>query len=213
MMQSGVATPSRHNQSTTASPSQPITPASQSIAPPSQPTARPTTSPDAARPPITAIDALCYLALVTSQTTPEVCNRFLDTMEEFKNQTLNARGVLRRISRLFHDYPALIEGFNIFMPTGYSLAVSEDPLVAHTINVPAPMKFRVTHGKEYKRYVMKVKAHYASDPKTYKTFKTFLEIMAAHQNGELQDAQLYVQLEPLFTNAPDLLAELKIFVP
>ncbi|KAJ7627638.1 hypothetical protein DFH06DRAFT_1103302 [Mycena polygramma] len=210
MMQSGLAT--RHNQST-APPSQPITPASQPIAPPSQPTAQPSTSPDATRPPLTAIDALRYLALVSSQTTPEVYNRFVDTMREFKDQTLSALGVLKRISQLFHDYPALIEGLNIFMPAGYSIAVSEDPLVAHTINVPAPMRFRVTHAKEYKKYVKKVKARYANNPKTYKTYKRFLEIMAAHQNGEIQDAQVYVQVEPLFKNAPDLLAELKTFVP
>ncbi|KAJ6499675.1 hypothetical protein C8R47DRAFT_1111333 [Mycena vitilis] len=184
-----------------APPSQPITPASQPIAPtsqptapPSQPTVQPSTSPDATRP-LNTIDALRYLALVQSQTAPEVYNRFLDIMKDFKSQIINELGVnqcgvnrlIKRISQLFHDYPALIEGLNIFLPAGYSIAVSEDPLVEHIINVPAPMQFRVTHAKAYKKYAKKVKARYASNPKTYKTYKRFLEIMAAHQNEELQN--------------------------
>lgn len=60
---------------------------------------------------------------------PDVYNRFLDVMKEFKGQTIDTPGVIDRVSTLFHSHPALIQGFNTFLPPGYRIEcyTSTDP--------------------------------------------------------------------------------------
>ena len=50
---------------------------------------------------------------------PRVYNEFLDIMKEFKSQSTDTPGVIRRVTQLFHGYQDLIIGFNTFLPTGY----------------------------------------------------------------------------------------------
>ncbi|KAH7886015.1 hypothetical protein F5I97DRAFT_1877064 [Phlebopus sp. FC_14] len=62
------------------------------------------------------------------------------------------------------------------------------------------------------QYLNKIKARYADDPETY---KQFLEILQTYQKEQrqIQDSQVYVQVQALFKDAPDLLAEFKDFLP
>lgn len=64
---------------------------------------------------------------------PDVYNRFLDVMKEFKGQTIDTPGVIDRVSTLFHSHPALIQGFNTFLPPGYRIEcyTSTDPADVH----------------------------------------------------------------------------------
>ena len=86
-------------------------------------------------------DALSYLDQVKVRFSdqPEVYNRFLDIMKDFKSQAyVNARtltpvssltnsdsidtpGVIERVSNLFNGHPTLIQGFNTFLPPGYRI--------------------------------------------------------------------------------------------
>ncbi|WBW73779.1 Clr6 histone deacetylase complex subunit Pst1 [Schizosaccharomyces osmophilus] len=68
-------------------------------------------------------DALSYLDLVKLQFhhEPEVYNEFLDIMKEFKSQAIETPEVITRVSALFSGYPALIQGFNTFLPPGYGI--------------------------------------------------------------------------------------------
>ncbi|CAG8461919.1 45_t:CDS:10 [Acaulospora morrowiae] len=74
-------------------------------------------------------DALSYLDLVKMQFSeqPEVYNRFLDIMKDFKSQAIDTPGVIERVSTLFKGHPALIQGFNTFLPPGYHIECSHDP--------------------------------------------------------------------------------------
>ncbi|KII93988.1 hypothetical protein PLICRDRAFT_99544 [Plicaturopsis crispa FD-325 SS-3] len=71
-----------------------------------------------------------------------------------------------------------------------------------------------THGEfnHAIQYLNKIKARYSDDPNTY---KQFLEILQAYQKEQrhLQDSQVYVQVQILFKDAPDLLGEFKDFLP
>ncbi|KLT42069.1 hypothetical protein CC85DRAFT_285843 [Cutaneotrichosporon oleaginosum] len=73
--------------------------------------------------PLNVRDALSYLDQVKIQFAdqPEVYNRFLDVMKEFKGQVIDTPGVIDRVSTLFRGHPSLIQGFNTFLPPGYRI--------------------------------------------------------------------------------------------
>ncbi|KAG7099673.1 hypothetical protein E1B28_001498 [Marasmius oreades] len=307
---------------------------------PSTPTPRPVdsvnASPDAGRP-LNVTDALSYLDAVKNQfqDRPEVYNKFLDIMKDFKSQQIDTPGVIQRVSKLFHGNPPLIQGFNTFLPAGYRIDINTDPTDPHSIIVttplgtttqstihmnsssqtqtqtrhradipgfgpnlaqsftysgmPAPTPVtntlsplgagvnvgsrsltpqqpfhigvggHVIPGAPYEQafspgfgqnpqttaaasflgglskpqnpnqmeatpqqttgefnhaiqYLNKIKARFSDDTNTY---KQFLDILQAYQKEQkhLQDSQVYVQVQNLFKDAPDLLAEFMDFLP
>ncbi|PPQ64081.1 hypothetical protein CVT24_008894 [Panaeolus cyanescens] len=91
--------------------------------------------------PLNVTDALSYLDAVKNQfqNNPDIYNQFLDIMKDFKSQVIDTPGVIERVSRLFHGNPVLIQGFNTFLPVGYRIDVSADPLDPNTITVTTPM--------------------------------------------------------------------------
>ncbi|KAF7327445.1 Histone deacetylase complex, SIN3 component [Mycena kentingensis (nom. inval.)] len=227
-------------------------------------------------------DALGYLDAVKNQFVrePEVYNRFLDIMKDFKSQVIDTPGVIDRVSHLFSGHVNLIQGFNTFLPSGYHIDVSRNPDDVHTIIVttpqgihtqstgaaynnipqqlppipstvpgpssrsrtpayhqPPPQPYEPTpppfaqppfpgpHSRPGEKppqpqgefnhaiqYLNKIKARYADDQTTY---KQFLDILQAYQKEQkhLHDSQVYVQVQQLFKDAPDLLGEFKAFLP
>ena len=85
-------------------------------------------------------DALTYLdqVKVRFQDQPDVYNRFLDIMKDFKSQAIDTPGVIKRVSGLFNGHPQLIQGFNTFLPPGYKIEAGwdNDP---NSIRVTTPM--------------------------------------------------------------------------
>ncbi|KAI9780031.1 MAG: Transcriptional regulatory protein sin3 [Peltula sp. TS41687] len=85
-------------------------------------------------------DALSYLDQVKVQFVdqPDVYNRFLDIMKDFKSQAIDTPGVIERVSNLFAGHPNLIQGFNTFLPPGYRIECGsgDDP---NAIRVTTPM--------------------------------------------------------------------------
>lgn len=74
-------------------------------------------------------DALSYLEQVKLQFSTQgyIYNQFLDIMKDFKSQTIDTPGVIERVSSLFKGYPNLIQGFNTFLPEGYSIECTSNP--------------------------------------------------------------------------------------
>ncbi|KAJ7581283.1 hypothetical protein C8J56DRAFT_1168807 [Mycena floridula] len=60
------------------------------------------------------------------------------------------------------------------------------------------------------RYLNKIKTRYFNNPDIY---KQFLDILQGYQKELIGDNQLYSQVQQLFEDAPDLLAEFKAFLP
>ena len=89
--------------------------------------------------PLNVTDALTYLDAVKNQFQDnlDVYNHFLDIMKDFKSQRIDTPGVIQRVSKLFHGYSDLIQGFNTFLPVGYRIDVSSDPS-DNTIIVTTP---------------------------------------------------------------------------
>ncbi|RCI04557.1 Transcriptional regulatory protein sin3 [Rhizopus stolonifer] len=90
--------------------------------------------------PLNVKDALTYLDQVKVKFSeqPEVYNRFLDIMKEFKSQAIDTPGVIERVSTLFRGHPALISGFNTFLPPGYRIECSTDAHLRDVIKVTTP---------------------------------------------------------------------------
>ncbi|ODV89930.1 hypothetical protein CANCADRAFT_1662 [Tortispora caseinolytica NRRL Y-17796] len=91
--------------------------------------------------PLNVKDALSYLdqVKVQFQNQPDVYNRFLDIMKDFKSQSIDTPGVIDRVSNLFAGHPNLIQGFNTFLPPGYRIECSNDPSDPNPIRVTTPM--------------------------------------------------------------------------
>lgn len=90
--------------------------------------------------PLNVKDALTYLDQVKVKFAdqPEVYNRFLDIMKEFKSQAIDTPGVIERVSTLFRGHPALISGFNTFLPPGYRIECTTDERDRDIIKVTTP---------------------------------------------------------------------------
>lgn len=90
--------------------------------------------------PLNVRDALSYLDQVKVQfeSQPDVYNRFLDIMKEFKSQNIDTPGVISRVSTLFRGHNNLIQGFNTFLPPGYRIECSLDPSDPNPIRVTTP---------------------------------------------------------------------------
>ncbi|KAJ7654719.1 paired amphipathic helix [Mycena rosella] len=117
----------------------PFPPMSQLIAATAQTTGTPS-PPDVAQRPLNVTDALSYLDAVKNQfqTQPESYNRFLDIMKDFKSQVIDTSGVIQRLLPLFDGNRELLQGFNLFLPLGYHIDVSTNPLDPNTITVTTP---------------------------------------------------------------------------
>ncbi|KAM0788552.1 hypothetical protein ACM66B_001678 [Microbotryomycetes sp. NB124-2] len=95
--------------------------------------------------PLNVRDALSYLDRVKQQFASEyeVYDQFLTIMKQFKTQTIDTPGVIDRVSTLFRGHPALIQGFNTFLPPGYriecSISSASDAGASNTITVTTPM--------------------------------------------------------------------------
>lgn len=82
-------------------------------------------------------DALSYLDQVKLKFNdkPQVYNDFLDIMKEFKSQSIDTPGVIKRVSNLFQGHPELIVGFNTFLPPGYKIEIQADKVNVSMPNV------------------------------------------------------------------------------
>ncbi|KAJ8473776.1 hypothetical protein ONZ51_g7657 [Trametes cubensis] len=99
--------------------------------------------------PLNVSDALSYLDQVKMQFSerPDVYNKFLDIMKDFKSQLIDTPGVIERVSNLFHGHPALIQGFNTFLPAGYRIETTAHPDPNYiTVTTPAGTTTQATNG-------------------------------------------------------------------
>ncbi|CAI9109580.1 OLC1v1009424C1 [Oldenlandia corymbosa var. corymbosa] len=74
---------------------------------------------------LTADDALCYLTEVQTafKDKKEKYQMFIDIMKDFHNQRIDSKAVLTKVKAVFKHHPALIHGFNAFLPRGYEITL------------------------------------------------------------------------------------------
>ncbi|KAI8074057.1 hypothetical protein BC940DRAFT_324654 [Gongronella butleri] len=100
--------------------------------------------------PLNVKDALSYLDQVKMQFAehPEVYNKFLDIMKDFKSQAIDTPGVIERVSTLFRGHPLLISGFNTFLPPGYCIECMTDEHGQDVIKVTTPQGINLSNAGE-----------------------------------------------------------------
>ncbi|XP_058419628.1 paired amphipathic helix protein Sin3b isoform X4 [Diceros bicornis minor] len=161
--------------------------------------------------PVHVEDALTYLDQVKIRfgSDPATYNGFLEIMKEFKSQSIDTPGVIRRVSQLFQEHPDLIVGFNAFLPLGYRIDIPKNG----KLNVQPPLSSQEnshSHSdcaenfkqqmldKEDKHqvplesdsvefnnaisYVNKIKTRFLDHPEIY---RSFLEILHTYQKEQL----------------------------
>ena len=147
--------------------------------------------------------------------------------------SIDTPGVIERVSSLFKGYPALISGFNTFLPPGYHIKCSTDKDGFNHIHVTTPSGTTsiketeclnlhqpdITEARNNKSpvefnhaisYVNKIKNRFASQPETY---KKFLEILQRYQKDQEPIGQVYEEVQVLFDGSNELLDEFKQFLP
>nr|XP_003413328.1 LOW QUALITY PROTEIN: paired amphipathic helix protein Sin3b [Loxodonta africana] len=161
--------------------------------------------------PVHVEDALTYLDQVKIRfgSDPATYNGFLEIMKEFKSQSIDTPGVIRRVSQLFHEHPDLIVGFNAFLPLGYRIDIPKNG----KLNIQSPLANQENshnhsdYADDFKQqalskedkpqvplesdsvefnnaisYVNKIKTRFLDHPEIY---RSFLEILHTYQKEQL----------------------------
>eukprot|EP00629_Pelagomonadales_sp_RCC1024_P005781 CAMPEP_0119260724 /NCGR_PEP_ID=MMETSP1329-20130426/991_1 /TAXON_ID=114041 /ORGANISM="Genus nov. species nov., Strain RCC1024" /LENGTH=893 /DNA_ID=CAMNT_0007260163 /DNA_START=60 /DNA_END=2738 /DNA_ORIENTATION=- len=100
-------------------------------------------------------DALLYLDQVKMAfgDKPEIYNKFLDIMKNFKAQEIDTPGVIQQVSRLFCGNNKLILGFNTFLPDGYKIELPlEGGDATMTVTTPSGVLASVVGGSVFPRH-------------------------------------------------------------
>ena len=148
-------------------------------------------------------DALEYLNQVKQQfgDNPEIYNKFLDIMKDFKSHAIDTQKVIERVSKLFAGHQSLILGFNTFLPSGYKIEVRQQGAPAKK---PAP---EFDHAYSY---VSKIKQRFANQQEVY---QKFLQILQRYKEEGFAIVQVKAQVAELFHGHEDLLGEFGNFLP
>ncbi|KAI7907495.1 uncharacterized protein BX663DRAFT_424720 [Cokeromyces recurvatus] len=157
--------------------------------------------------PLNVKDALTYLDQVKMKFSekPEVYNRFLDIMKEFKSQAIDTPGVIERVSTLFKGHPSLISGFNTFLPPGYRIECSTDAYSRDIIKVTTPSGVSsTTHGEPLNLQQSETSNRYYSSKLQNSTTVSTDENRTRRAPVEFNHAINYVnKIKTRFANNPD----------
>ena len=160
-------------------------------------------------------DALEYLNQVKLQfgDNPEIYNKFLDIMKDFKSHTIDTQKVIERVSRLFHGHQTLILGFNTFLPQGYKIEVRQPHHMIGMQKKPAQANKGGKAAPEFDHaysYVSKIKQRFAHQQSVY---QQFLQILQRYKEEGFAIARVKAQVAELFAGHEDLLGEFGNFLP
>ncbi|KAL1716696.1 hypothetical protein EV715DRAFT_254802 [Schizophyllum commune] len=162
-------------------------------------------------------DALSYLDNVKQQFSdqPDVYNKFLDIMKEFKSSLIDTPGVIKRVSQLFHGHPRLIQGFNTFLPVGYRIectGVSGITVTTPTGHVmqasdmrwtehkPPPSHHLPTAAPEAMEYLQSIKH---SNPEKH---RQLMDVLRAAGQDTGDRAQYLEDIQAIFKDEPQTAA-------
>ncbi|KAJ2917871.1 hypothetical protein MD484_g2592, partial [Candolleomyces efflorescens] len=185
--------------------------------------------------PTAAID---YLVAAKAQLSPDVYADFLGSLKDFREGDIDVSSTIARVAKLFEGYPALIEGFNSFVPEGHRIEINILDANEYTVTVTTPAgtqtsddtqrvriisatlpaivkdenspSERAKEGMSFaNQYMAKLTTRYAGNANIA---KQFLEILQKY-NKDVPDSDKTVQSEmkELLKDEPDLLESFEEF--
>uniref|UniRef100_M0ZLV9 Paired amphipathic helix protein Sin3-like 2 n=1 Tax=Solanum tuberosum TaxID=4113 RepID=M0ZLV9_SOLTU len=104
-------------------------------------------------------DALSYLKEVKDMFSDqaEKYNMFLDVMTDFKRKRIDTVGVIAKIKELFKGHPRLLLGFNLFLPNGYEIILTDEDKkktdLEQAISLMNKIKKCLGNDYEYKSFI------------------------------------------------------------
>ncbi|XP_049346440.1 paired amphipathic helix protein Sin3-like 2 [Solanum verrucosum] len=141
-------------------------------------------------------DALSYLKDVKDMFSDqaEKYNMFLDVMTDFKRKRIDIVGVIAKIKELFEGHPRLLLGFNLFLPNGYEIILTDEDKKKTDLEQAISLmnKIKKCLGNDYE----------------YKSFINILSMCKECKNVEEVNREVSVLLK----NHPDLLDEFAKFL-
>jgi hypothetical protein len=154
-------------------------------------------------------DALEYLNLVKVQfgDSPEIYNKFLDIMKDFKSHAIDTQKVIERVSKLFAGHQRLILGFNTFLPAGYKIEVRNP---AQGGGGGMNKKAAAPEFDHAYSYVSKIKQRFSNQTNVY---QQFLQILQRYKEEGFAKQRVKQQMAMLFKGHEDLLGEFSNFLP
>ncbi|CCO30120.1 Transcriptional regulatory protein SIN3 [Rhizoctonia solani AG-1 IB] len=89
---------------------------------------------------LNVMDAMTYLETikVEFQHKPDVYDRFMDIMRDFRSEVINTPEVINQVLLLFNKHITLIQDFNAFLPQGYRVNCTTDDHNHSIITVLTP---------------------------------------------------------------------------
>ncbi|KAJ6230834.1 paired amphipathic helix sin3-like protein-related [Anaeramoeba flamelloides] len=144
-------------------------------------------------------DALLYLDEVRQKFSknPQVYEKFLTIMKEFKDQTIDTPEVISRVTQLFKNHKDLILKFNQFLPQEYK--VQESDIYQKVEELDTAIS-----------YVNKIKTRFQSNSVIY---RSFLDILQHYQQELITIDEVFKQVKTLFAGEEDLINEFGAFLP
>ncbi|PPQ82611.1 hypothetical protein CVT25_007125 [Psilocybe cyanescens] len=165
---------------------------------------------------LTRDDGNTYLDAIQAefQDQPAIYNQFVVTMKQFKNDEISTSTVMQRVADLFKGHPALIQGFNVFLPAGVTMETSSN-------SSPGPSSLpslRSTQAKAvdkldemYKiiRFTEKVQQRYGPD-----VYDDFVSILSEyyHRSYDVSQETIARRLKALFSDDADLYDQLQYII-
>eukprot|EP00475_Leptophrys_vorax_P019020 TRINITY_DN2598_c0_g1_i2.p2 TRINITY_DN2598_c0_g1~~TRINITY_DN2598_c0_g1_i2.p2 ORF type:complete len:246 (-),score=59.38 TRINITY_DN2598_c0_g1_i2:33-770(-) len=147
-----------------------------------------------------------------------------------RDARLKTPQVIEEVKDLLGDHPDLLEGFNQFLPPGFSATHSDDTSSSSSLSTdvsPPPRSLRKSDPEESSSeapksqltfndavaFVSDVKAAYQDEPEKY---HRFLEILEEFQRSVRQDRNIpgvIAEVKTLFADRPDLVKRFWVFLP
>jgi paired amphipathic helix protein Sin3a len=160
-------------------------------------------------------DALLYLdqvkAVFVGNGRPHIYDQFIEIMKDFKENKISTPEVIEQVKSMFRDYPALIAGFNCFLPNEAKIELELSGLPS-TSTSPAPAATSTASGQQRDaiNYVTKVRSRFQDDQATY---QAFLKTLYQYKQDQMGITEVLEQVSQLFGNHPDLIDEFVPFLP
>lgn len=108
-------------------------------------------------------------------------------MKDFKSHNIDTPGVIDRVSSLFRGHANLIQGFNTFLPAGYSIQCSLDPNDPNPVRVMTPMGSQsLPHMLTQRQQHVQLSPH---PPQSQSASQTPLSLQPVSVQQQVQQAQ------------------------
>ncbi|EFI28698.1 hypothetical protein CC1G_13724 [Coprinopsis cinerea okayama7 len=136
--------------------------------------------------------ALSYLAAVEEQfnCAPEHYHRFLEYMTQYNRKEITASSLVTEVSAILYKFEHLVDGFNAFLPDGWTMKTSPDEKApnAWVVNINTPEGEFI---RRYSEVVLGEEEEEQEESSTKEEFKQMIQLVNDIQTRYTDDPAIY----------------------